>query len=618
MTSRTLSREEEAELARSNKKVKDFSHAEFNGGSRASSPTLENQARGPNTKPSFKDKLVGEIPGAFAQAFDLTDQMEEDIDSDDECGEASTPVREGQVRIMLSKETKKRIRGPWSKALIVKLIGKTMGLNYMQSRLAQLWRPEGRMDCIDLTYGFFLVRFYSKDDLERVIKKGPWFIGDHFLSLRPWEPFFKPATANVSLVAAWIRLNALPIELYETEVLKEIGDSIGKVLRIDSHTALEARGRYARLCIQIDINKPLVNSILIGRFEQVVTYEGIHKLCFSCGRVGHKIEACPYTIRKDEEKEPEAPRKETADEGSADLQNLQDAVTHNACESTNVEGHYGPWMLVTRRGNGQKGKRTENGSGRGSGFSGSSAWMSSSQLPPVFAEGTCMAVGDLSARENLPQRLANPKFGAGSKKGTKVWASKSTDFLNLKDRPISNSSPNSAKLSVDNFKAAVACLKQDNSPCQAPRAPTAHPNSVKSKKHLARKLATVTLPFTAASPCVETSEKKSTNPPLSQPSASCSVSNFSAGNTFEFSATTNVEIGAFVGTEDERNLQIQDIGEKSHADERMESDEGIQISPQSSDSEVGSLVEVHMVSNGGGLDEDHMVSDEGNGAAPFL
>ena len=192
---------------------------------------------------------MGEIPGAFAQAFDLTDQMEEDIDSDDECGEASTPVREGQVRIMLSKETKKRIRGPWSKALIVKLIGKTMGLNYMQSRLAQLWRPEGRMDCIDLTYGFFLVRFYSKDDLERVIKKGPWFIGDHFLSLRPWEPFFKPATANVSLVAAWIRLNALPIELYETEVLKEIGDSIGKVLRIDSHTALEARGRYARLCI---------------------------------------------------------------------------------------------------------------------------------------------------------------------------------------------------------------------------------------------------------------------------------------------------------------------------------------------------------------------------------
>ena len=80
----------------------------------------------------------------------------------------------------------------------MKLVGKTMGLSYMQSKLSQLWRSEGRMNCINLSYGFFLVKFYSKEDLERVIKRGPWFIGDHFLSLRPWEPFFKPSTANVS------------------------------------------------------------------------------------------------------------------------------------------------------------------------------------------------------------------------------------------------------------------------------------------------------------------------------------------------------------------------------------------------------------------------------------
>ena len=192
----------------------------------------------------------------------------------------------------------------------MKLVGKTIGLNYMQNKLAQLWRPAGRMDCIDLSYGFFLVKFFSKEDLERVIKRGLWFIGDHFLSLRPWEPFFKPSTANVSLITVWIRLNELPIELYETEVLREIGGSTGKVLRIDSHTTMEACGKYARICIQIDINKPLVNSILIGRFEQVVTYEGIHKLCFSCGRIGHKVEACPYTIRKEKGKEPIVPTEE--------------------------------------------------------------------------------------------------------------------------------------------------------------------------------------------------------------------------------------------------------------------------------------------------------------------
>ena len=86
------------------------------------------------------------------------------------------------------------------------------------------------------------------------------------------------------------------MELYESEVLQQIGGAIGKVLRIDTHTTIEARGRYARLCIQVDVNKPLANTILIGRFEQPVVYEGIHKLCFSCGRIGHKKESCPFTI----------------------------------------------------------------------------------------------------------------------------------------------------------------------------------------------------------------------------------------------------------------------------------------------------------------------------------
>ena len=95
----------------------------------------------------------------------------------------------------------------------------------------------------------------------------------------------------------WVRLNELPIEYYESHILKHIGSSIGNVLRVDTHTAVEARGRYARLCVQIDINKLLVSTVLIGDLEQPVLYEGISRLCFSCGRVGHRKESCPYTIR---------------------------------------------------------------------------------------------------------------------------------------------------------------------------------------------------------------------------------------------------------------------------------------------------------------------------------
>nr|POE64124.1 hypothetical protein CFP56_08495 [Quercus suber]POF10140.1 hypothetical protein CFP56_74779 [Quercus suber] len=73
--------------------------------------------------------------------------------------------------------------------------------------------------------------------------------------------------------------------------------AIGPVLRIDAHTATESRGRFARIFVQINFDKPLIKLIKIGGIEQPMQYQGINSLCFSCGCVGHKMECCPYTTR---------------------------------------------------------------------------------------------------------------------------------------------------------------------------------------------------------------------------------------------------------------------------------------------------------------------------------
>ena len=201
MKPRTLSREEEAELARSNKKVKDLHHAEFNVHPRESSPSPGLHNSQSFARASFKEKLVGEMPGAYVEAFDFDSLMEEGVDSDGEGGEDNGQMREGWATVKLTKDTKWRIRGPWSKSIIVKLVGRTNSLLYMRTKLNQMWRPASRMDCVDIGFGFFLVRFFSKEDLDSVLMRGPWFIGDQFLSIRPWEPFFKLPSANVSLIA---------------------------------------------------------------------------------------------------------------------------------------------------------------------------------------------------------------------------------------------------------------------------------------------------------------------------------------------------------------------------------------------------------------------------------
>ena len=188
------------------------------------------------------------------------------------------------------------------------------------------------MDVVDLEHGFFLIRLSLKEDVENVLKRGPWFIRDHFLSVRPWVPDFKPESANVSSIALWIRLSGLPIEYYNAKALQHIGKAIGNVLRIDTFTATESRGKFTRLCIQVNVDKPLIIMVMIGKLQQSVTYEGIHNLCFDCGRMGHRREFYPFVVRL-------VPLCEEVDVGGA---GDRDASTHIVHAAGNAEAKVGP------------------------------------------------------------------------------------------------------------------------------------------------------------------------------------------------------------------------------------------------------------------------------------
>ena len=118
---------------------------------------------------SYRDKLIGAIPGAFDQAFGFSSFMLEDSDSDTEADE----FQGEDARITVSKEEKVRIRAPWHQTVIVKTFGRKIGFHYLSSRISAMWKLNGSMECIDLGFDFFLVKFSLVEDVDKVLKEGP-------------------------------------------------------------------------------------------------------------------------------------------------------------------------------------------------------------------------------------------------------------------------------------------------------------------------------------------------------------------------------------------------------------------------------------------------------------
>ncbi|MBA0645464.1 hypothetical protein Goklo_013564 [Gossypium klotzschianum] len=64
-------------------------------------------------------------------------------------------------------------------------------------------------------------------------------------------------------VVAWIRLPSIPSFLYWKSILTCIGETIGHVIKLDDNTGNVHRGRFVRITIILDLNKPLFSKIKV-------------------------------------------------------------------------------------------------------------------------------------------------------------------------------------------------------------------------------------------------------------------------------------------------------------------------------------------------------------------
>ncbi|CAN1807877.1 hypothetical protein LINPERHAP1_LOCUS25208 [Linum perenne] len=212
--------------------------------------------------------------------------MQEDVEINPRC-----------PRVSFSEEEIRSFYRPWLKALVVKVLEKTFSFQTVKRRLEILWARAGQIQVADATNNVFLVRFSDPDDYKSAAFGSPWKMA-----------------------------------------VTRIDNHIGKTVKIDMATTEGARGRYARVCVEVDLSKPLIGKYMIEDRILNVEYESLENIFFTCGHYGHKMDTCPSII---------------SPQGATEMDKQAEEISNS--NKKEEEGDLGVWRTVQRR---QKGKKS--------------------------------------------------------------------------------------------------------------------------------------------------------------------------------------------------------------------------------------------------------------------
>jgi hypothetical protein len=247
--------------------------------------------------PDLREKLLME--GSFKD-------REMEIDPTKEKAPASTPWLSGKcipqapqapkylISTLRIEEQKQYMR---DYALVGKFLGLWPSERDLIKWIQYWWKLRGHYDLQLGSKGFFTIIFHNLEDRNRVFDGGPYFYNSAGLFLRFWTEKFSPEKEDFAHAPVWIRLYSLPQEFWLEEVLAGIGNTIGIYVKSSEATKQRCYTSYARICVYLNIAKPLPGSITLEYHDedwsQTIDYEHIPFRCRKCHEHGHLFRECP-------------------------------------------------------------------------------------------------------------------------------------------------------------------------------------------------------------------------------------------------------------------------------------------------------------------------------------
>ena len=166
------------------------------------------------------------------------------------------------------------------------LIGKILNpkkqnvVKLIQTMPAQ-WKMQDRITSNDLGNGKFLLNFVNEEDLQSVLRQGPFHFNFCMVVLVRWEPV-------VHDDYPWV------IPFWTIKNLRNIGNRLGHIDTVELTAG--------RMLIDVDTRKPLTftRKIASPEGEEVsiqIHYDKLFKHCTTCRMLTHQKASCPMSLQ---------------------------------------------------------------------------------------------------------------------------------------------------------------------------------------------------------------------------------------------------------------------------------------------------------------------------------
>lgn len=174
------------------------------------------------------------------------------------------------------------------------LTDKAINKNVMKSMLLKAWNIQTGVQMTDMGINVLLFTFKEEETTKRVYEEGPWNVMGNMLSLQQWAPKLSVLEIRFNVMAFWIQVHGLPLDVMNPSNAAKIASQIGETIAVENP---EVDGKLLRPFIRVKVfvntSQPLPTGFWVPRKCLPKTwvflkYEKLQGFCFKCGKIGHE------------------------------------------------------------------------------------------------------------------------------------------------------------------------------------------------------------------------------------------------------------------------------------------------------------------------------------------